>query len=149
MPEDDLLHAMQMQAPVTEAQILSFADRPGHRSAPGKWSVRQVMGHMIDTERVFGFRALWIARADPAPLPGFEQDDWMMASDFDTRPLPELLEEFETVRRGHRLMLRHLSPQAWERRGVVSGHPFSVRALACAMLGHERAHLAVLAERYA
>ena len=82
-PEDDLLRAMQEQAPVTERAILDFAERPGHRYAPGKWSVKQMVGHMADTERLFGFRALWFARADPAPLPGMEQDDWMAASDFD------------------------------------------------------------------
>ncbi len=147
-PESDVLGAMQAQAELTERQILSFADRPDHRYAPGKWSVKQVVGHMADTERVFGFRALWFARNDPAPLPGFEQDGWMAASDFDAQPLEALLSEFQAARTSNRLMLAHLSPQAWERRGSANGHPFSVRAYAHGLLGHERAHLQILSERY-
>ncbi|WP_425144897.1 DinB family protein [Deinococcus sp.] len=148
VPEDDILSAIKAQFLVTRAALLVFSDRLDHRYSPDKWSVRQVVGHMLDTERVLGHRALWIARSDPAPLPGFEQDDWMVVSGFGTRTMSDLLEELEMVRRGHLLMLRHLSPDAWERRGVVNGQPFSVRALAHALLGHERAHLAVLAERY-
>jgi len=147
-PEDDLLRAMQEQAPVTERAILDFAERPGHRYAPGKWSVKQVVGHMADTERLFGFRALWFARADPAPLPGMEQDDWMAASDFDLFDLRDLLTSFQAVRTSNVLMLRQLTPDAWARGGVANGNPFSVRALAHALLGHERAHLQILSERY-
>ena len=147
-PEDDVLKAMQEQAAVTETQILDFSDRPDHRYAPGKWSVRQMVGHMADTERVFGFRALWYARADPSALPGFEQDDWMAASDFEALSLEDLLREFQAARTNNWLMLKHLAPEAWERRGIANGHPFTVRAYAHGMLGHERAHLRVLAERY-
>ena len=147
-PEDDVLAAIQAQAAVTEQQILQFADRPDHRYTPGKWSVRQIAGHMADTERVFGFRALWFARADASPLPGFEQDDWMAASDFETQPLAELLAGFQAARTNNLYMLRQLSPDAWERRGLANGHPFTVRAYAHGMLGHERAHLNVLAEKY-
>ncbi len=147
-PEVDVLSALQAQAERTHTAIMTFAERPDHRYAPGKWSVKQVVGHMADTERVFGFRALWFARADPAPLPGFEQDDWMAASDFEALGLPELLAEFEAARASNRLMLAHLAPQAWERRGIANGYPFTVRAYAHGMLGHERAHLQILAERY-
>ena len=147
-PEDDVLAAMEAQAPRTRAQILGFSDRPEHRYAPGKWSVKQTVGHMADTERVFGFRALWFARADPSPLPGFEQDDWMRHSGFEDQTLEDLLAEFEAARRSNLALLRSLSPQAWARSGVASGHPISVRALAHGMLGHERAHLQLLAERY-
>ena len=147
-PEDDVLMAMQAQAAVTETQILRFADRPDYRYAPDKWSVQQIVGHMADTERVFGFRALWYARADPAPLPGFEQDDWMAASDFETQPLTELLAGFQAARTNNLFMLRQLSPDAWERHGLANDHRFTVWAYAHGMLGHERAHLQVLAERY-
>ena len=147
-PESDVLSALQAQAEVTHTAIMTFSERPDHRYAPGKWSVKQVVGHMADTERVFGFRALWFARADPAPLPGFEQDDWMAASDFDALSLPALLAEFQAARASNMMMLAHLSPDAWERRGIANGHPFTVRAYAHGLLGHERAHLQVLAERY-
>jgi hypothetical protein len=147
-PEDDVLAAMETQAPRTRAQVLEFSDRPGHRYAPGKWSVKQTVGHMADTERVFGFRALWFARADPAPLPGFEQDGWMRHSLFEEQTLEALLDGFEAARRSNMAVLRSLSPQAWARSGVASGQSISVRALAHGMLGHERAHLHLLAERY-
>ncbi|OLV19256.1 DinB family protein [Deinococcus marmoris] len=147
-PEEDVAGAMLAQAPLTRAAILNFADRPDHRYAPDKWSVKGVVGHMADTERVFGFRALWFARADPSPLPGFEQDDWMAASDFGTQPLEDLLAGFEAARSSNLLMLRQLAPEAWTRQGDANGHPFTVRAYAHGMLGHERAHLQILAERY-
>ena len=103
---------------------------------------------MADTERVFGFRALWLARGDASPLPGFEQDDWMAASDFGSQPLDVLLNAFEAARRSNLLMLEGLDAAAWTRRGTVDNHAFSVRALAWMLLGHEQAHLDVLRERY-
>lgn len=147
-PEDDVVGAMLAQAPITRAAILRFAERPDFRYAPDKWSVKGVMGHMADTERVFGFRALWFARADPSPLPGFEQDGWMAASDFEAQPLEALLAGFEAARTSNLHLLRQLAPEAWERRGQASGHDFTVRAYAHLLLGHERAHLQILAERY-
>lgn len=148
-PEDEVLSAMQAQTEVTNRAILGYADRPDHRYAPGKWTVKQVVGHMADTERLFGFRALWFARADPAPLPGMEQDDWMAASDFEAVGLEDLLTGFQAARTSNLFVLRQLAPDAWARRGVASGHSFTVRAYAHGLLGHERAHLQVLAERYA
>ncbi|GEM48400.1 DinB family protein [Deinococcus cellulosilyticus] len=148
VPEEDVLAAMQQQAEVTARQILQFAERADHSYAPGKWTVKQVVGHMTDTERVFGQRALFFARGDCAELPSFEQDDWMVACDFEVCSLESLLAEFQAVRRGHELFFRHLPHSAWEGRGIASGNPFTVRALAYIMLGHERAHLQVLQERY-
>lgn len=147
-PEDDMLSAMRAQADVTRQAILGYAGRPDFRYAPGKWSVKQVVGHMADTERLFGFRALWYARADPSALPGMEQDDWMAASDFNAQMLEDLLAGFEAARTNNLYMLRQLAPEAWARRGVANGHSFSVRAYAHGMLGHERAHLQVLREHY-
>lgn len=148
VPEEDVLAAMQQQTEVTARQILQFADRPDHSYAPGKWTVKQVVGHMTDTERVFGQRALFFARGDRAELPPFEQDEWMVACNFSACSLESLLEEFQAVRRGHQLFFQHLPPSAWENRGIASGNPFTVRALAYGMLGHERAHLQVLQDRY-
>jgi DinB superfamily len=147
VPEDDLLSAMWAQSGVTRAAFLAHAARPDFRYQPEKWSVRQILGHMSDAERVFGFRALWIARGDTSPLPGFEQDDWLAASTFD-RPLETLQGGFEAARRSNVLMLDGLDAAAWTRRGLVDGNSFSVRALAWMLLGHERAHLDVLRERY-
>ncbi len=148
VPETDLLSAMRAQTTVTQAALLAFADRPDHRYAPGKWTVRQVLGHMADTERIFGYRALSVARGDAAPLPGVEQDEWMANSDFSASSLEELLAGFQAVRTGNLYLLGGLTPAAWERRGVASGHTVTVRALAYMLLGHERAHLGILRERY-
>ncbi|MFC4455012.1 DinB family protein [Deinococcus sonorensis] len=147
VPEPDVLAALQEQAAHTEA-LLRAVQNPDYRPAPDKWSVRQVVGHMADTERVFGFRALWFARQDPAPLPGFDQDQWMASSDFDLPAYPALVEGFRAARAAHLSMLGQLAPDAWERRGMASGAAFTVRALAYAMLGHERHHLRGLQERY-
>ena len=148
VPEQGLLSAMHAQEAVTRAAFLAFADHPDHAYAPGKWTVRQMLGHMTDTERVFGFRALSFARGDASPLPGFEQDDWIGAADFGLYTLPELLSEFQTVRAGHLSWLSHLPEAAWERRGVASGQTVTVRALAYMLLGHERAHVQTLKTRY-
>ena len=146
--EDDLLAAMRAQEAVTAAALGAYAAAPDHTYAPGKWTVRQLLGHMTDVERVFGGRLLFILRGDPARLPGFEQDDWMRAAEFGRYALPELLAEFGAVRRSHLSLLGHLPPGDWTRRGVVGDHEFTVRALARMLLGHERAHLDVLRERY-
>lgn len=148
VPEADLLAAMRAQEAVTREAFMAFAEQPGHTYAPGKWTVRQMLGHMTDTERVFGSRALFFARGDASPLPGFEQDDWMAAADFGTYTLEALLAEFQTVRAGHLSWLAHLPETAWERRGVASGQAVTVRALAYMLLGHERAHVEILKERY-
>ena len=118
------------------------------RYAAGKWSMREVLGHMIDTERIFACRALRFARNDATALPGFEQDDYIPAAQFDRRPWADLLEEFAAVRQSNLLMLRGLTSEAWLRQGVASGNPVSVRALAYIIAGHELHHMRVLREKY-
>jgi hypothetical protein len=117
--------------------------------APYTWTLRQVLGHIIDAERIFGCRALRIARNDATPLPSFDENDYVKFADFNQYPLQELLEEFELVRRSHLLMFRHLESEAWTRRGVVSNMPISVRALAYVIAGHAKHHLDVVRNRLA
>jgi len=149
VPEADLCAAMQAQTETTLAFLRALpADAGERRYAPGKWSIKEVVGHMTDAERVFGLRALFFARLDPAALPGFEQDDWVSAASFDAAPLAELIDEFEHVRRGSLYFFKHLAPEAWMRRGTASDCEFTVRALAYAMVGHERYHLEILRARY-
>jgi len=128
-------------APLPEAVQL-------HRYAPGKWSVKEVLGHLIDAERIFAYRALRIARADATPLAAFEENGYVAAAEIERCPWPELLEEFEHVRQAGILMLRHLPPAAWLRIGTSSGAPLSVRAVAYVMVGHVEHHLEILRQRY-
>jgi hypothetical protein len=118
------------------------------RYAPGKWSVKEVVGHVIDVERVFACRALHFARGERQHLPGIEQDEYVAAAGFDARPLPDLVTEFETLRRSNLVFFAGLDEQACLRRGTASGYEFTVRAFPWIVAGHERHHLSVLRERY-
>jgi uncharacterized damage-inducible protein DinB len=120
----------------------------GFRYGPGKWSVREVVGHVADTERIFAYRALRIARGDTTPLPSFDENAYVTASGADTRLLAEILEEFEAVRAATWALFHSLPDEAFDRMGTASDHPVSVRALLSITLGHAAHHLAVLRERY-
>jgi uncharacterized damage-inducible protein DinB len=139
--------AAQFERTLAHLKTVSDADSL-KRYADGKWSVREVVGHMIDTERIFAYRALRIARNDRTELPGFEQDDYIPAAQFDRRPWADLLEEFEAVRRSNVMMFRGLNQEAWPRQGVVNGNAMSVRAAAYVIAGHELHHMRVLREKY-
>lgn len=135
------------------AALLAGVDetRALYRYAPEKWSVKEVVGHLIDTERIMVYRALRIARGDATPLPGFEENDYVRGADFDARPLGGaggLAAELAAVRRATILFFRSLEPAAFERRGTASGWGVSVRALAYITAGHEQHHLRTLRERY-
>jgi hypothetical protein len=149
VPEADVLAVLAGQArelPGTLGSVRGEGER--FRYAEGKWSIREVLGHMIDAERIFGYRAVSIARGEKASLPGFDENAYVEAGSFDDYPLPELLAEFSLVREGHLALFRHLRPEAWLRIGSANGHPHSVRAMAFVMAGHVRHHLSVLTERY-
>jgi len=149
VPEDDALPALERQPAVLRATVGSLSpDRAGYRYAPGKWSVRELIGHVLDSERIFGYRALCVARGEGAALPGFEQDDYAANAGHERYALPDLLDEFETVRRANVSMLAHLDETSILRIGKANGLPISVRALAFIMVGHVRHHLAVLADKY-
>ncbi len=118
------------------------------RYAPDKWSVKQLVGHLIDAERVFGYRSLVFARNDATPLPGFSEDDYVREASFDDRTLSSLMQEFEMVRRGHIAMFTNLPANAWTHHGTANGASVSVRALAYIMAGHERHHVGIIRSRY-
>jgi hypothetical protein len=122
--------------------------RGGHRYAPGKWSVKELVVHLSDVERIFTYRALRVARSDATPLPGFDENTYAPASGADAQPLEALVSEWCAVRQATIALFRHLPPDAWLRRGTASGQPVSVRALAWMTAGHVRHHLGVLEERY-
>ena len=149
VPEGDVVETLEAQLAETLALLGGIPEpRAGHRYAPDKWSIKEVVGHVIDGERVFSYRALAIARGDRAALPGMDQEEYMAGSDFDARTLADLAEEFSHLRRSNVLMLRGLTPAAWSRRGVASGNEVSVRALAYIIAGHAAHHLQVLRTRY-
>jgi hypothetical protein len=118
------------------------------RYAPGKWSIRQVVGHLTDTERVMAYRALRVSRDDPTPMAGFDENAFVDAATFETRPLGSLLAEFDAVRASNLFLLRYVPADAWARRGTANGREVSLRALAYVMAGHVEHHIRILRERY-
>lgn len=149
VPDADLIETLERQGAETLALLRGLSEEQGaHRYEPGKWSVKQLVGHVNDGERLFSYRALSIARGDRAALPGMEQDEWMAGVDFDARTLSDLADEFEAVRSATLHLLRHLSPEAWARRGIASDNEVTARALAYVIAGHEAHHIRVLRERY-
>ena len=149
VPDGDVVTTLEQQLAATLVLLRGLPEEQGnHRYAPEKWSVKELVGHVIDTERIFAYRALRIARGDQTPLPGFEQDGYITNGNFDLRQLADLSSEFETVRQSTLFLLRHLSDEAWLRRGVASENEVTVRALAHIMAGHELHHLEILRSRY-
>lgn len=149
VPEQDILSLLSAQFKETNAAISTLTEEQSEfRYAPGKWSVREMLGHMIDTERIMAYRALRFARNDKTPIEGFEQDDYVRHGPFHQCRLPDLLEEFGYVRNATVCMFRSLTEEAWLRRGVASNNEMSVRALAYVIAGHERHHMRVLREKY-
>jgi hypothetical protein len=149
VPELDVLGALTSQLDEIRQLLTSVdATRAGFRYAEGKWSIREIVGHFSDAERIFGYRMHCIARGEEADLPGFDEDSYIAAAGYDGWPMADLIEEFVTLRQSNILLLRNLQPDAWERRGKANGNPVSVRAIAYAIVGHVRHHRGVLRERY-
>ncbi|MGH7580546.1 MAG: DinB family protein [Gemmatimonadales bacterium] len=122
--------------------------RGDYRYAPDKWSIKQVIGHLSDTERVFAYRALRIGRGDTTPLPGYDDQAYVPEQRAGEHTLADVVEEWDAVRRATVALYRNLPPAAWHRRGVASDQPISVRALAFVIAGHTRHHFEVLEARY-
>ena len=149
VPDGDVFAVLEGGVAETRRLLAGLApEREHHRYAPGKWTIREVLGHVIDAERVFGYRAFHIARGDGAPLPGMEPEPYAAAAGADWRPVAELLDELDLLRRGHLALLSGLDGEAWERAGVASGVTFRVRAIPFILAGHEIHHRRILAERY-
>ena len=119
-----------------------------YRYLPDKWSAKEVLGHVCDTERIFAYRALRIARGDQTPLPGFEQDDYVKNGPFAAAPMAEMIEDYIAVRRATITLFRNLDEAAWIRRGVASKNEVSVRAVAYMIAGHELHHRSILEQKY-
>lgn len=149
VPQGDVVATLSRQLEETLAVLGGLSEAQGDsRYEPGKWSIKELVGHITDSERIFGQRAFRFARGDEQPLPGFEQDDYVRAAGFDNRQLKDLIEEFELVRRANLSLFRSLDESAWLRRGTASDAQVSVRALAYIMAGHVVHHLNILRTRY-
>lgn len=148
-PEGDIVTVLRQQGEEIRGMLGALPESMGgHRYGPGKWSIRELVGHLNDAERSFGHRAFRFSRGDASPLPGFDENAYVAASNADVRTLADLTDEFAHLRAGTLAIFSHLSPEAWDRRGIANGKEVSVRALAFVLAGHAAHHLAVLRERY-
>ena len=149
VPGSDVLNVLESQRLQMLQLFAGRSERDGSfRYAPGKWTVKEVLGHITDTERIFSYRALRIARGDQTPLPGFEQDDYVRSGAFGDRTLAGLAEEFGAVRTASVSLLRSFNEEAWSRRGVASQKEVTVRAIGFMIAGHQIHHRIILEERY-
>ncbi len=147
--DEDVLSVLERQLNETAEFFSGISEEKSlHRYAPGKWSIRQVLNHINDAERVFAMRALWFARGFDTPLPSFEQDIAATSAQADQVPWAAHVEEFRHVRRASIALFRNLPAEAWGKTGIASDNVFSVRALAYIIAGHVPHHVAVLRERY-
>jgi hypothetical protein len=145
----DICGILESQSTETVALLGGISEeRSLHRYAPEKWTIRQVVSHLNDAERLFVFRAFWFARGFDSPLPSFDQDVAVAAAAADERSWSSHVEEFRAVRAATLTFFHHLPADAWTRRGVASGNPFTVRALAYICAGHVTHHTRILRERY-
>lgn len=149
VPDGDVIELLRRQGREAIAMLGGLSeDRSSFRYAEGKWSVREVAGHLSDSERVFTYRALTFARADATPLPPFDENAWAATSNAASRSMRDLVEEMTAVRASTLAMFRGFSDAEWERWGTASSKRVTVRALAYIVAGHEKHHLNILRERY-
>ena len=149
VPDGDICVILRSQRDAARALLLGIDERlAGHRYAEDKWTLREVVGHLADTERLFAMRAFWFARGFDSPLPSFDQNTAIVAGRFNTRSWPALIAEFTATRDATLAFLDGLPPEAWDRHGTASENPFSVRALAWLMAGHVEHHARIIRECY-
>lgn len=149
VPEEDILAAIAEQSTDTQ-KLLATVDeaKAAYRYAEGKWSIKEVLGHIVDAERIISYRLLAIARGEVSPLPGFDENAYVENADFDSWKLGDLAEHYAVVRRSNIVLLRNLPDAAWDRRGTANGFSVTTRGLAWSLVGHERHHVKVLRDRY-
>lgn len=149
VPETEIVPALENQVVEIQDIFAAISEEKGSFAyAEDKWTIKELLGHLIDTEKMFAYRALRIARADKTPIEGFEQNGYVENGNFNSRNLADLTEEFLLLRRTNLYFFKNLDDDAWLRTGTASGFPFSVRALAYISVGHVRHHLNILKNRY-
>lgn len=145
----DIMAALSFQIDELRTALGALSDSQARfKPGPQEWSIKEVVSHLIDTERVFSYRLLRISRKDKTPLPGFEQEDYVRESGADTLPLIDLLDEFVHLRQANLLAIRNMKPIAFTETGTASGSPVSTRALVYMLVGHVEHHMASLKEKY-
>ena len=150
VPDGDLVELLRDQQQDTVRMLRSVSEERGlYAYAPGKWTIKEVVGHVNDAERIFCYRALRFARGDGQPLTGFDENAYVPAGRFNERTMRDLIDEFEAVRAATIHLFRHLDADELARRGVANHNPITVRAIAYIVAGHERHHAKLLRERYA
>jgi DinB superfamily len=148
VPEEKVLPVFKTTLSETLALLRDVSDQDASvLHPPFTWTIKQVIGHLTDTERVFGYRALRFARGDTTPLPGFDENLFARSSAFDRNSVPALTAELEMVRESHIAMFENLAREDWSRRGTANGNEITVRALAFIIAGHHRHHHAILRGR--
>jgi len=148
IPGSDIIATLTNQLPKTVALLSAHGEEAELRYEPGKWSVKEVVGHLNDTERIMTYRALRIARNDRTPIEGFEQDDYIRGGPYADLRLADLVEEFQRIRTATLAFFRNLRAADWTRRGIANNNEISVRALAYVIGGHELHHRHILEEKY-
>lgn len=149
VPGADIMSVFQQQLDSTVALIRGLDESKGnYRYETGKWTVKELLGHVIDAERVFAYRALVFSRNDKAALPGFDQEPWAQHANYANLTLQDIAAEFDSVRRASIFLFRHLDGAAWDRRGVGNNKEMTVRAAAFVIAGHTQHHIDVLKSRY-
>ena len=149
VPDGDIVETLATQRDDVVSLLRSLSeDVGGHRCAEGKWSVKELIGHVNDTERMMGYRSLAFARGDKSPFPGFDQDQYVAGGNFGGRTIADLAEEFESLRASHLTLFGSHGEGVWLRRGTASDCEFTTRAVAWIMAGHVIHHVAILSERY-
>ena len=146
---DDPVRELEAQRDRLRARLSPLTDEQGQfRYAPGKWSIKDLVNHLCDAERVFAYRLLRIGRGDQTPLPGFEENDYAAEADADRRPMTTLLSEWTAVRNATVALAQSLREADWSRQGMSNDAPATPRALLYIILGHTEHHMAVLSDRY-
>lgn len=150
VPEGDIFNILASQPDLLVKMLGGLSDaQANYRFGPKEWTIKEVVGHLIDVERVFAYRGLCFARNDPNSFPGFEQDDYVRASNYTQRTLVDMLQEFDLLRQANLLQFRNLPAEAYLRQGTASKNPFTVRAVLYILAGHVIHHIGSLQTDYA
>jgi len=149
VPEGDVLDTIENQIAETTAFLATIDEKTAnHRYTADKWSIKQVVGHLIDIERLFQYRVLAFARRDPAPLPGMEQDDYVDNANFDDRTLAELIDEYRITRQAGLSLFKSFDDDVQMRKGIANEVEFTVRTIPFILAGHDIHHIGVIKDRY-